>query len=60
MKNMTLEELVEKYASDIAAIDGDFTINDIKRAYSTGFQIGELMTMLRPFENNRAVKEEEK
>ena len=55
MKNMTLEELVEKYASDIAAIGGDFTINDIKRAYATGYQI--LMTMLRPFEDIQSDKE---
>ena len=60
MKNITLEELVEKYASDIAAIDGDFTINDIKRAYSTGYLISEMMEMLRSFKNTQVIKEEEK
>ena len=56
MKNMTLEELVEQYASDIAAIDGDFTINDIKRAYSTGYLIGEMMEMLRSFKDIQSDK----
>ncbi|CAB4166537.1 hypothetical protein UFOVP851_34 [uncultured Caudovirales phage] len=57
MTSITLEELVEQYASDIAAIGGNFTINDIKRAYSTGYQIGELMAMLRPFEGIKSDKE---
>jgi len=57
MTTITLEELVEQYASDIAAIGGNFTINDIKRAYATGYQIGELMTMLRPFEDIQSDKE---
>lgn len=47
---MGIKELSEQYIQAIEDIKGEFSINDIKRAFETGYQMGELMTKLREFE----------
>lgn len=47
---MGRKELADQYIQAIEDVKGDFTINDVRRAFETGYQMAELMTKLKQFE----------
>lgn len=48
---MNRKDLLEQYLEAIDAVEGEFSLADVKRAFETGFQMGELVTKLKQFED---------
>jgi hypothetical protein len=47
---MGKKELLEQYLEAIGSVEGEFTISDVKRAFETGFSMGQLIEKLKQFE----------
>lgn len=46
----TLDDIIDQYIEQIAKIKGDYSIEDVRRAFETGFQAGQIMAILDELE----------
>lgn len=47
---MERKDLADQYIQAIEDVKGEFSINDVRRAFETGYQMAELMIKLKQFE----------
>lgn len=46
----TLDDIIDQYIEQIAKVKGDYSIEDIRRAFETGFQAGQIVAILDELE----------